>query len=72
MEKQWKILDHENCPNCGDLLEVFSKYHESGDFDGQLVEDGEDVRCANLCGFVSSMSADEDGVWVQDGNIDEL
>ena len=73
MEKAWKILKCEDCPNCGDALEVFSACQEGDDTEFvQYLMDGDDVRCAAGCGFLSAISADDDDVWVQDGNINDL
>jgi hypothetical protein len=74
MEQQWKILTLENCPNCGDELEVFSASLEKNDTNFvQCLSDGEAVRCISQCGFKSALSVDDDGeAWVQEGNINEL
>jgi len=75
MEKQWKILPNESCPNCGDNLEVFSENPEKYDTEFiTMLTDGEDVRCAAFCGFKSALSVDPETceAWVQDGNLDEL
>lgn len=69
---EWKILKNESCPNCGDDIEVFSAVPESHDHPNSTsVYDGEKVRCVS-CKFESCISADEDGIQVQDGNIDEI
>lgn len=63
----------EDCPNCGSELIVTTECDPKYDKDGKKwFCDGDSVRCADNCGFISAMSADEGGVWVQDGNIDEL
>lgn len=73
MEKKWKLWNSENCPNCGDGIEVLSECPEEDDTEfEQYLMDGEDCRCSAECGFLSCVSADEEGVWMQDGNIDEL
>lgn len=70
MEKKWKIFAGEDCPNCGDNLEVLSESPEENDTDfEQWFTDGEDVRCCSECGFKSAVSVSDDGeAWVQDGN----
>lgn len=71
--KNWKIANWENCPNCGDEIEVLSECPEEEDTEfEQWFGDGEECRCAAKCGFVSCVSADENGAWMQEGNIDEL
>ena len=63
----------EDCPNCGAELIASTECDPKDDKDGKTwFCDGDDVRCADNCGFISAMSADEDGVWVEDGNIDEV
>lgn len=32
-EKKWKAFPNDNCPNCGDALEVFSEIPEEEDKD---------------------------------------
>ena len=72
MDKYEKIF-WEDCPNCGAELIVTTACDPKNDKDGKIwFCDGDDVRCANNCGFISAMSADEDSIMVQDGNIDEL
>lgn len=72
--KKWKLFPSDNCPNCGDAVEVLSEAPEDADTDFQVnVFDGEEVRCAALCGFESCISVSEDGAaYVQEGNISEL
>ena len=72
MKKEWKALQHEWCPNCGDSLEVLSEYPESGDTETmQWLSDCDEVRCVS-CGFKSAVSVDEEDFFVQDGNIYDL
>jgi hypothetical protein len=72
-QKQWKIWNSESCPNCGDAIEVLSECDENNDTEfEQWFMDGEDCKCVADCGFLSAVSADENGAWMQDGNIDEL
>ena len=73
MAKYEKILISESCPNCGDSLIVSTDCAEEDDTElGQLVYDGDEVRCAADCGFMSCVIADENGAWVEDGNIEDL
>lgn len=73
MKKEWKMIIGENCPNCGDNLEVLSECLEKDDTDsGQWFVDGEDVKCCGDCGFESAISVVDGEVWIQDGNINEL
>lgn len=73
MKKEWKIFNATCCPNCGDDIEVLSECLTKDDTaTKQWFIDGEEVRCVSKCGFKTSISADEAGVWLQYGNIDEL
>jgi hypothetical protein len=73
MEKKYKIFHAEDCPNCGDQIEVLSEFPEEKDTEfEQWFMDGEYCRCVAECGFVSHISADGDNVYMQEGNIDEL
>jgi hypothetical protein len=73
MAKYEKIFNADSCPNCGDALIVSTDCTEENDNEfEQWFYDGEDVKCAADCGFISCVSADENGAWIQDGNIDEL
>ena len=73
MKKEWKVFMGEDCPNCGDNLEVLSECLEKDDTDSeQWFVDGEDVKCCADCGFISSLSVSDDGcAWVQDEDIDD-
>lgn len=71
MTKEWKKFHSEECPNCGSKLEVLSDCRKDTEFE-IWVNDGDEVRCEDGCGFISAISADEGEVWVQDGNINEL
>jgi hypothetical protein len=66
MEKKWKPYNLDWCPNCGAELEVNSECPESEDTHSRIyICDGEEVRCVD-CDYNSAISADEDGVWLQD------
>ena len=69
-----KIFYGESCPNCGDDLIITTMCSESADTEyEQFFYDGDTVRCAADCGFISTVSIDEDdGAYIADGNIDEL
>jgi hypothetical protein len=73
MKKEWKNYILEDCPNCGDGLKILSECPASEDPPNYLTAvDGEEVRCCADCGFISCVSADEDGISVQDGNLEKL
>lgn len=73
MAKYKKHLVCEDCPNCGDSLYVFTDCGEENDTEfEQFVQDGDLVKCAGNCGFESAMDVDENGAWVQDGNLEDL
>jgi len=57
--KKWKPIYFEQCPQCGNDLEVFT------DADTGECYDGDSVRCVE-CGFVSGMSVEDGSAWVQD------
>lgn len=72
MQKEWKIFAAENCPNCGDNLEVLSESHETNDTEfEQFFLDGEEVRCCAECGYISTISVDDGEAWVKDGKFEE-
>lgn len=62
----------EECPNCGAELIVKTECDPKNDTSTLMHLCGDEVVCSENCGYISSISADEDGVWLQDGNIDEL
>lgn len=75
MKKDEKIFIGDNCPNCGDNLIVITACREENDTEfEQWFYDGDDVRCIADCGFISSVSVDEDSgiTYIADGNLDEL
>lgn len=73
MKKEWKVFLSAECPNCGDGIKVYTACLEENDSDfEQWFTDGDTAVCTAECGFESVISADENGVWVQDGNLDEL
>lgn len=64
--REWKYLDLDECPKCGNSLQVYT------DGNHGLVYDDDEVRCVE-CPFRSGICVEEDGrVWVQDGNRDEF
>lgn len=73
MAKEWKVFASDNCPNCGNNLEVLSDCPEEKDTEfEQWFIDGEKVRCCSECGFESALSVDDGEAWIQEGNISEL
>lgn len=74
MEKEWKTWEFDSCPNCGNALEVLSDCLAEDDdpLAGAYVNDEDDIRCVAQCGFKSCISADENDVWIQDGNLNDL
>ena len=74
MEKKWKVFPGDNCPNCGDAIEVLSECAEEKDTDFETFAfDGEDVKCMANCGFESSIVVTEEGsAYVQEGNLEDL
>lgn len=57
--KEWKYFEYEQCPRCGDDLEVFNAEPEG------IVYDGDEIRCVE-CDFRSGVSVDDEEIWVQD------
>lgn len=75
MGKHEKIFTGDNCPNCGNELIVTTTCLDEDDTEfEQWYYDGDDVRCADNCGFASTVSINEDGecAYIADGNLDEL
>ena len=72
--KEWKIFQGDNCPNCGDAVEVLSEIAEEDDSQFETsVYDGEEVRCIGRCGFLSGIEVTEEGnAYIQEGNLIEL
>lgn len=63
----------EECPNCGADLIVHSECDPINDTSTLMYfSDGDEVVCSENCGYISSISADDENAWLQDGNIDEL
>ncbi len=60
--KEWKTLITEDCPECGDELEVFTEASHEG-----TLAEGDDVRCA-ACMFRSYLFVDEHSIYVVDEN----
>ena len=59
MKKEWQLMKFDDCPHCGDSLEVLTD-NDKPDW----YYDGDDVRCTN-CDFKSCISVDEDHAYVQ-------
>lgn len=57
--KQWKYFGFEQCPYCGNDLEVLNAELEG------IVCDGDEIRCVE-CDFHSGVSAEGDAIWLQD------
>lgn len=59
--KQWKYFEFEQCPWCGNDIDVLT------DAPVGYVQDGDAVRCVDAnCGFRSSVSVDDEEIWIQD------
>lgn len=59
--KQWKYFEFEQCPKCGNDVEVLT------DAPLGYVQDGDKVRCVDAeCGFKSCTSVDDEEIWIQD------
>ena len=71
---EYKRHANENCPNCGDGIDVLTECLEENDtLTEQWFYDGDKCVCAAECGFESTMSVCEDIAWMeQEGNINEL
>lgn len=54
MTDDWIVLDGEECPYCGAILEALATASDGG------CRDGDSVRCPE-CGEGGCVSADEDG-----------
>jgi hypothetical protein len=75
MAKKEKMFIGDDCPNCGCGLIVTTTCGEENDTEfEQYYYDGDEVRCENNCGFLSTVSINEDGAcaYIADGNLDEL
>lgn len=68
--KTWYYLGIE-CPNCGNDLEVLTDKQEIPENANPWVGDSDEVRCCE-CEFKSHVIADENDVYVDDGNINEI
>jgi hypothetical protein len=59
--KEWRYFEFEQCPWCGNDVEVLT------DAPAGYVQDGDAVRCVDAnCGFRSCVSVDDDEIWIQD------
>lgn len=56
--KGWIALEDEDCPNCGETLEIQVVTGETVFYDQDL------IRCTE-CKFESSVCVDENGYWVE-------
>ena len=66
--KQWRYIDWDECPECGDAIEAYTSATNEG-----FVFDGDDARCMGKCEATVSgklslwFSVDEDGsAWLSD------
>jgi len=60
MKKWYEIpSDFDQCPNCGNDLEVFSD--ENPNDNGGYYFDGDEVRCLGRCGAKLQISVVDDG-----------
>ena len=62
MVKKWRYLDIEDCPNCGNALEVLTSADEG------YLTDGDEVRCVGQCDdkLIMYISADDDSCYVSE------
>jgi hypothetical protein len=57
----------QECPKCGAELIVTTECDPKDDKDGnELFNDGDYVRCAESCGFVSALNVDDSFIWLRD------
>ena len=68
--KTWYYLGIE-CPNCGDDLLVLTDKQEIHNGENPYVGYSDEVKCMD-CDFKSHVIADDNGVYVDDGNINEI
>ena len=57
MAREWKPLDWDECPECGDQIEVFTDAAEGHACDGDA------VRCC-VCHWPGGTSVDEDDAFI--------
>ncbi len=63
MKKEWKEIDFDCCPECGDVVEIETDCKQDGHF-----FDGDPVRCVNKCDISGQFSIDEEtGGWINFG-----
>jgi len=66
IERKWKLVVWDECPECGCGAEVFT------DADENYAYDGDDARCDGQCGNVGSVTVDgEANAYVNWDNGDE-
>ena len=58
MTKQWKPLEWDDCPTCGDGMEVLTDSVKDGS-----AYDGDEVRCTG-CGWPGNVRVEEDDSWI--------
>lgn len=55
-----KIFQSEKCPECGNMLEVFTNCQEKNDNEFEVFfNDGDKVNCYLKCGFESTITVNE-------------
>jgi hypothetical protein len=69
-----KLFIAESCPNCGGDIKIVKTMCLAQNYTEfkQVFCDCDEAVCGSICGFYSCVSADENGAWIQDGNIDDL
>lgn len=55
---EWKFYEFEQCPICGNDIEVFTNQPNG------YVVDGDQVRCVQ-CNFESSVSIDDEEIFIK-------
>lgn len=68
--EQWYLLS-EDCPNCGESVEVLTDANQQSEFE-TFAFDGDKVRCSNKCGFETIAIVHGDELGIMDGNIEKL
>lgn len=58
METKAILLEHEDCPVCGDNPTLYTKARQC--YGGIAAVDGDEIKCLD-CGFVGYASMDEEG-----------
>jgi hypothetical protein len=68
-KKKWIDWKNEDCPNCGNGVEVCTDAQQEDIF--PVAYDGDAAQC-NSCGWEGNLIVDEDGARLNGGNLDEL